>query len=245
MSGTGHAALGRPLKAIALALSYPDTALRTHADEVASVLAERPEFGRAERTALAGFVRWLTDTDLLDAQGSYVATFDRSKKVSLYLFEHVYGESRDRGPAMVELSHAYREHGLEIASSELPDYLPMFLEFLAMLPDGEARAWLDDIGHILQRVHVRLAERQSPYAAPFRLLARLAGVDPTPEALTRMASEEERDDTRAALDRVWMEAPVTFGPDEPRTQCGATQQYREPTAGQRPPAAGARSGNPT
>lgn len=223
--GTPSQDLGPALKAVALLLGYPDEALRAHARELEGVLAARPELDADDRRALAECVAWLADSDLLETQAAFVETFDRSKKVSLYLFEHVYGESRDRGPAMIELSNAYREHGLAIDCRELPDYLPMFLEFTALLPESEARAWLADTGHILQRIHVRLAERGSRHAAPFRVLLRLLGVDPMPEALTRMASEEQRDDTPAALDRVWQEAPVTFGPDEPQTDCGATRQY--------------------
>lgn len=224
MNARADKELGPALKAIALLLSYPDETLRAHAGELETILAAYPELDGGDRRTVAACAEWLGG-DLLECQGVYVETFDRSKKVSLYLFEHVYGESRDRGPAMVELASAYRERGLEIDSRELPDFLPMFLEFTAELPEAEARDWLEETGHILQRIHVRLAERESPYAAPFRALLRLLGLDPNPEALTRMASKEERDDTPAALDRVWQEAPVTFGPDQPTTDCGATRQY--------------------
>lgn len=212
------------LKAVVLLMDYPDEALRAHARELEGLLAARPELDADDRRALAECAAWLADSDLLETQAAFVETFDRSKKVSLYLFEHVYGESRDRGSAMIELSNAYREHGLTIDRRELPDYLPMFLEFTALLPEAEARAWLGDIAHILQRIHVRLVERDSRHAAPFRVLLRLLGVDPMPEVLSRMASEEQRDDTPAALDRAWMEAPVTFGPDRLTTGCGATRQ---------------------
>lgn len=214
MNGGADNGLGPALKAIALLLSYPDEALRRHAGELEAALAAYPALDDDDRRAIAACAAWLGG-DLMETQAAFVETFDRSKKVSLYLFEHVYGESRDRGPAMVELSHAYRERGLVIDSRELPDFLPMFLEFAAELPEAEARDWLLETGHILQRIHVRLAERESPYAAPFRTLLRLLGLDPTPEALARMASQEQRDDTPAAIDRVWQEAPVTFGPDQP------------------------------
>lgn len=216
-----------PLKALAGLLSYPDAEVAMHVDDLADVLVVRPELERAERAELEDFVAWMRGCDLLDVQAVYVETFDRSKKVSLYLFEHVYGESRDRGPAMVELANAYREQGLEMDSRELPDFLPMFLEFCAELPAPKAREWLEEVGHIVQQVHVRLVERDSRYAVPFRVLLRILEIDPMPEALVDTASKEERDDTREALDRTWMEAPVTFGPDQPRTNCGATQQWQE------------------
>lgn len=213
-----------PLKAVSALLGYPDAALQAHAREVAGVLTARAELNAVDREMVAGFADWLTDSDLLEVQGSYVETFDRSKKVSLYLFEHLYGESRDRGPAMIELGNAYREHGLAIDRRELPDFLPLFLEFNAELPEAEALAWLEEVGPVLQQVHVRLADRESPFAAPLRALLRLAGFEPAPAELARAASEEERDDTPAALDRIWREAPVTFGPDQPQIACGAPRQ---------------------
>jgi len=198
------------LKAIAALLHYPDENTQAHADELADVLVTRPEFPSADRAAIERFVRRLRKADLLHQQAGYVETFDRSKKVSLYLFEHVHGESRERGPAMVELRMAYREKGLEIDAGELPDYLPMFLEFCAQLPDSEARGWLDDISHIVQQIHVRLHQRDSRYALPVRLLLHLVDADPWPEALVQASAGEKRDDTRAAIDSVWCEAPVTF-----------------------------------
>lgn len=227
MSERNAGSLHYPLKALAALLSYPDEAVAAHVDDLADVLVVRAELDRADRAELEAFVAWVRDSDLLDVQAAFVETFDRSKKVSLYLFEHVYGESRDRGPAMVELTHAYREQGLEIDCRELPDFLPLFLEFCAVLPEAQAREWLEEVGHIVQQVHVRLVERESRYAVPFRVLLRMLEIEPMPEALVETASKEERDDTREALDRTWMEAPVTFGPDQPRTNCGATQQWQE------------------
>lgn len=216
-----------PLKAIAVLLHYPDAELQANIEQIVEVLMVRPELSAAELASLECFAEALRHRDLFDAEADYVETFDRSKKVSLYLFEHVHGESRDRGPAMVELSNAYKEKGFTIDCRELPDYLPMFLEFCASLPEAEARGWLDDIGHILQHIHVRLEDRQSDYALPFRILLRLIGLDPRPAELVEAAAAEERDDTPAALDRVWMEAPVTFGPEQPTTSCGATKQWVE------------------
>lgn len=226
MSGPASNPLARPLRALARVLSYPDEALRENLGAVAEALCARAELAPAERASLERFLGWMRDETLLALQAAYVDTFDRGKQVSLYLFEHVYGESRARGPAMVELVNAYRAHGLEIDGRELPDYLPLLLEFCAELTETEARAWLDEIGHVVQQVHVRLARRDSRYAAPFRALLRLARLDPSPEELARAATAEERDDTPAALDRVWMEAPVTFGPDRPAASCATAGQPR-------------------
>lgn len=226
MSGANP--LSQPLRALARLLDYPSAALQQHADELSEVLTARAELQADERAAVADFLAELGMMDLYAAQARYGELFDRGRKISLYVFEHVYGESRDRGPAMIELKQAYHEHGLSMDSDELPDYLPILLEFCAELPEADARAWLNETIHILQRIRVRLAERTSDYASAFTVLLRLLGADPYPEALTAMAGKETRDDTPAAIDRVWDEAPVTFGPSEAHTNDGATRQ--EPSA---------------
>lgn len=231
MSMSHDAMMSSALKAIAALLHYPDEEIRANADEIADVLVTRPEFPAGDQEAIERFVQRLKTADLLHQQAGYVETFDRSKKVSLYLFEHVHGESRERGPAMVELRMAYREKGLEIAASELPDYLPMFLEFCAQLPDAEARDWLEDISHILQRIHVRLHQRESRHALPVRLLLHLVDADPWPAELIEASAGEKRDDTREAIDSVWCEAPVTFEAGSALSStCGSAdaQQWRGP-----------------
>ncbi|HET7314296.1 nitrate reductase molybdenum cofactor assembly chaperone [Salinisphaera sp.] len=229
--------LARPLAALARVLDYPSATLQAHADELADILCVLSELSDAERTAVHAFIDDLAQRDLLEIQARYVDTFDRGRKVSLYVFEHVYGESRDRGPAMIELTRVYREHGLESHTRELPDFLPMLLEFCAQLPEPDARAWLVETTHVLQRISVRLSQRDSGYASAFTVLLRLIGAEPAPEGLTEMAGKEVRDDTPAAIDDVWMEKPVTFGPGEAHTNCGATRQNRpEPDTGSAPSA---------
>lgn len=227
-----------PLKLLSTLLDYPGVEQQTRALEIGEVLCARPELAVEDRCALSEFLEWLGGEDSLEAQAAYVNTFDRGKQVSLYLFEHVYGESRHRGPAMIELAEAYREHGLVMQARELPDYLPLFLEFCAEIPEAKARAWLQEVGAVLQRVHVRLAERRSHYAAVFRTLLRLAGLDPSPQQLIREVQEERRDDTRAALDNAWREVPVILGPDQAMTDCGVTprETFEQPLQRLDPPA---------
>ncbi|MDZ7827932.1 MAG: nitrate reductase molybdenum cofactor assembly chaperone [Halofilum sp. (in: g-proteobacteria)] len=220
MAGRQVGSVQDALQALAALLHYPDEDVRQHAHELADVLSVRPEFPREDRVELERFVRRLQTADLLHQQAGWIETFDRSKKVSMYLFEHVYGESRSRGPAMVELRMAYREKGLEMAGNDLPDYLPLFLEFCAQLPAAEAHAWLEDVSHILQQVHVRLHQRGSRHALPFRLLLHLVQVEPWPAELMDSMAGEARDDTRAAIDDVWQEAPVTFEPGSALGACG-------------------------
>ncbi|WP_084189020.1 nitrate reductase molybdenum cofactor assembly chaperone [Salinisphaera hydrothermalis] len=224
---------GRVLAALSRVLDYPSAELQSHAAELADMLCAPPELNGAERAAVRAFVDELAGRDLLDIQARYIDTFDRGRKVSLYVFEHIYGESRDRGPAMLELKSAYHERGLEIDARELPDFLPVFLEFCAQLPEAEAYRWLVETTHVLQRIRVRLAERGSAYASAFTVLLRLIGADPAPEGLIDMAGREKRDDTPAAIDAVWMEKPVTFGPGDTHTNCGATRQAPPDSDGHR------------
>jgi len=242
MTAAHDTGLAQALKALARLLHYPDMELLANSGMIAKVLLEHPGLSLDERALVEDFTTRLRDADPLDLQAEYVATFDHSKKVSLYLFEHVYGESRERGPAMVELINAYREKGLEIDSLTLPDYLPLFLEFCASLPEAEARAWLQDTGHVLQQIHVRLVQRDSDYAVPFRVLLSLLELEHSPPELYAVAAGEERDDTRAAFDRVWMETPVTFGPKQPGAACGDGKQQMETPIQWRPRRGGDQQG---
>jgi nitrate reductase delta subunit len=143
----------------------------------------------------------------MDLQAAYVGLFDRVRTLSLHLFEHVHGESRDRGQAMVDLVKLYQRHGLDVTAKELPDYLPLFLEFLSIVPPAEARDLLGEAAHIFPAIGGRLARRESPYAAVFTALAELAGgsVGTGPDV------DEPDTESPEAIDRAWEEAAVTFG----------------------------------
>lgn len=200
------------LKILAVLLHYPDQALQDHGGALIEALAREDLLERQELGAVVAFIERLRATDLFDAQATYVDTFDRGRSRSLYLFEHLHGESRDRGEAMVELRQVYRRAGLDIAIRELPDYLPLFLEFLSTLPGEQALAWLEETGPLLQRLHARLAEGGSHYAGLVSPLVRLAGSSTEDVRLRGEIAREQPDDTGQALDRVWQESPVSFGP---------------------------------
>lgn len=200
------------LKAIALLLHYPDGSVSEHADELTALLLEEQRLASATRDALLDFIKTQREHDLLDLQAEYVALFDRGRALSLHLFEHVHGESRDRGQAMVQLLNVYRENGFDISANELPDYVPLFLEFCSLLPEAEAQNWLLETEHLLQTLHGRLEERENPYAVLFRALLELGGLEAADEQLRHRIHSEQRDDTPQALDKVWAEEPVVFGP---------------------------------
>ena len=168
------------------------------------------------RAAIDGLLTELAGRDIYELQERYFALFDRSRTLSLHLFEHVHGESRDRGQAMADLIALYRGHGFEPTASELPDFLPLFLEFLSLLPGHEAQALLAEPAGILQALAERLVTRKSAYAAVFAALATLANAP----AIDLPDTSAEDPDDLVALDAAWEEAAVHFGPGEQIDSCG-------------------------
>ena len=220
--------MDRTLKALSLLLSYPSTELQEAMPEIAAVLARDARIDASHRAALQTLTKNLGQGDIYALQEGYVMLFDRSRSLSLNLFEHVHGESRDRGGAMVSLIETYREAGVEPATSELPDHLPVLLEFLSMRPFAEAQDILADAAHILDALGTRLERRESGYANVFKALSQLSGTQPDAEALTEMLAQPDDDPTDLeALDAVWEETEVTFGPD-PNAGC---PQVRDMLAG--------------
>lgn len=225
--------MARTYRALAALLSYPTVTLQSATGEIAAVLAEENLVPAPQREAIGGLLAELAGCDIYELQERYFALFDRSRTLSLHLFEHVHGESRDRGQAMADLIELYRQHGLEPTASELPDFLPLFLEFLSLLPGGEAQALLAEPASILQTLAERLAARKSAYTAVFRALATLANA---PATDAPDSSIEDPDDL-VALDAAWEEAAVQFGPGEQADSCGADRLQRRLRAAIRDPAA--------
>ncbi|WP_395543627.1 nitrate reductase molybdenum cofactor assembly chaperone [Neotabrizicola sp. sgz301269] len=209
----------RTLKALSLILSYPTRDLQAAMPEIGGVLAAETRLTTAARHDLRPLLETIAAGDIYDLEEQYVLLFDRSRTLSLNLFEHVHGESRDRGGAMVSLVETYRDGGFEPATSELPDHLPVLLEFLATRPRDEARATLADATHIFEALRERLTRRDSAYAAVFAALAQLAGGAADAETVARLLDAPDADpDNLAALDAVWEESEVRFGPD-PNAGC--------------------------
>ncbi|HAT1576322.1 TPA: nitrate reductase molybdenum cofactor assembly chaperone [Raoultella ornithinolytica] len=195
-------------------LEYPDADLWQHQNELFDVLATSEKLEKADAQALGVFLRDLTAQDLLDAQAAYSELFDRGRATSLLLFEHVHGESRDRGQAMVDLLSQYEQHGLVLDSRELPDHLPLYLEYLAQLPESEAIGGLQDIAPILALLCARLQQRESRYAVLFEQLLKLANSALDEAKVAEKIADEARDDTPQALDAVWEEEQVKFFADQ-------------------------------
>jgi nitrate reductase molybdenum cofactor assembly chaperone NarJ/NarW len=208
--------MARTYRALAALIAYPTEALQAATGEIAAVLAAEGLVPAARRAAIEELLAELAGCDIYELQERYFALFDRSRTLSLHLFEHVHGESRDRGQAMADLIELYRGHGFEPMASELPDFLPLFLEFLSLLPGHEAQALLAEPAGILQALAERLVTRKSAYAAVFQALATLANAP----ASDRPDTSAEDPDDLVALDAAWEEAAVQFGPGEQIDSCG-------------------------
>jgi nitrate reductase delta subunit len=190
-------------RALAALLSYPEPELVEALEEI-----------RQAAPQLSALIDEL-ETEPLDVlQERYVALFDRSRALSLHLFEHVHGESRDRGQAMVDLARTYASRGFRVAGNELPDYLPAFLEFISLLPPREGRSFLNETSGILRALGDRLATRGSRYAEVFAALLAAGGEPGLTKAIAPRPVEGE-ESSPAAIDKAWMDEPVTFGGPQP------------------------------
>ncbi|MCY4167999.1 MAG: nitrate reductase molybdenum cofactor assembly chaperone [Rhodobacter sp.] len=211
--------MDRTLKALSLILSYPTRELQAAMPEIGAVLASDTRLTGAARRALRPLVEELGRRDICELEEQFVLLFDRSRTLSLNLFEHVHGESRDRGGAMVSLVETYRAGGFDPVTSELPDHLPVLLEFLSTRPFAEAQDTLEDAAHIFEALNTRLCRRESPYGAVFTSLLQLSGVKANRESVAELLEQPEVDPTDLeALDEVWEESEVLFGPD-PNAGC--------------------------
>lgn len=204
----------RILKVFSVLLCYPTVELQEAITDIRSIVQAEPLINERNKEALGKLLDQIEQLDIYELEENYVLLFDRSRSLSLNLFEHVHGESRDRGSAMVDLLHTYQAAGFDLSSSELPDHLPVLLEFLSTRPQDEARALLQDAGAILLALADRLQRRETPYAAVLQSLVTMAGVDRhDSEAAALMAEKLDDPEDLQALDAVWEETAVTFGPE--------------------------------
>ena len=231
----------RVFQILSILLRYPDEEIPAAAAELRQAIAGDGDLTAESRSRLTALVDELAEHDLMDLQERYVFLFDRTRSLSLHLFEHIHGESRDRGQAMVDLRAMYEAGGLAIMANELPDYLPLFLEYLATRPRDEARGVLRQTLHIITAIRERLVKRGSSYAGVFEALESLAAAKPDAEGLEtlRQACDDDPDDLKA-LDQLWEEAPVSFGPGA-ASACPAERletRFRAATRSQPVPTAG-------
>lgn len=191
----------KSLRVLAALLGYPDALMRSYLAEMSELLREERALSPARRAEIGVLIDTLQRGDPLQIEASYVELFDRGRATSLHLFEHVHGDSRERGPAMIDLGQTYAKAGLILAEGELPDYLPAVLEFVSTQPPGEAMAFLGEMAHILNALFGALQQRNSAYASVLGALLEIAGEQTQP---TAPAAEE-------SLDESWAEPPVFGG----------------------------------
>ena len=218
------------LQVISLLLDYPKPEI-VEAREDIEVMIQQSSLPAGDKAALMEFVQTRCAMGLMDWQSEYDSLFERGRALSLLLFEHVHGESRDRGQAMVDLNNQYKQAGLELGVKELPDYIPLYLEFLSTQGDENATLGLQEVAHILALLTARLEQRGSNYSLLFEVLLHISGIDIDLDDVRQQIADEKRDDTAKALDKVWEEEAVTFTGND-QTQGCPTAQNR-PSEGQR------------
>jgi nitrate reductase delta subunit len=197
------------LRSLAALLGYPSAELQAHIPELRDVLAAESVLPQSARRRLDPLMDRLETGDLLDLQAGYSDLFDRSRSLSLHLFEHVHGDSRERGQAMIDLGQQYLSRGFLLASAELPDFIPVFVEFASCLSPAEARETLAEPAHVFAALEDRLNRRDSPYAAVFGALIAASNAKPDREALAELDARAPSDDP-ARIDEEWEEKAVTF-----------------------------------
>lgn len=201
------------LRALSALLTYPTRELQDAIPEIERILNACGNLSEGARKQLRSLTGSLANDDLYELQERYTDLFDRTRSLSLHIFEHIHGESRDRGQAMVDLQNHYTQHGLEVDASELPDFIPLFLEFLSTLPPSEASELLGQPINILSALGERLTKRESPYQGVFQALVSLSSEFPERDAVREiLARPDPEANDLEALDAAWEEAAVEFGP---------------------------------
>ena len=198
---TGTPNVARTLRVLARLLSYPDAEVRAHLPEMRALLHDENALGAARLAELDALIADILRQGEIDAEADYVQLFDSGRSTALHVFEHVHGDSRDRGPAMIDLAQTYEKAGLYLAEGEMPDYLPVVLEYASTQPPREARAFLGEMAHILNAIFNALEKRGSRYASVLGALLEVAGEKARPVAVP----------DEAPIDDTWAEPPAFDG----------------------------------
>jgi len=214
-------------KILGLMLGYPSQELQQQMGDLKAALEKEGLIPAKLQRRLFEFMDDTARKNLMDVQESYVALFDRGRAHSLYLFEHIHGESRDRGQAMVDLSDHYISHGITLSAKELPDYIPLFLEFLSQIDMAEAQELLGETIHIVAGIGAKLKAKKSDYHLVFGALEALTDVKVNEKFLEQAVTEAAAEDTSLeALDKEWEEAPAFDGTgDADCNTCPSTTRH--------------------
>jgi nitrate reductase delta subunit len=220
----------KTFKILGLMLTYPKDEMVSHLDELVNVLEDEKILPAKQIKAIAKLTSEMAGMDLMDLQEAYVETFDRGRSHCLHLFEHIHGESRDRGQAMVDLADMYKTKGLYIdigTVAELPDYLPLFLEYLSLCELEEAKDLLGDTIHVVAAIGAKLKKKDNKYHVVFKALEELSQIKVDKKVIEEAVANEE-DLSLEAIDKEWEEAEA-FGGDPQKDDCGTCNAFPNAT----------------
>jgi len=210
----------KTFKALGFLLTYPSEDMQQHMDGLKHLITEEDLLPKASREKLFVFMDHLKTEDIYTLQEAYVETFDRGRGHALHLFEHVHGEGRDRGQAMVDLMDQYKAKGLVVDVHELPDYLPMFMEFLSLCSQEEAQENLGNAVHIVAAVAAKLKRKKNDYFRVFKAIKALTTAEINEEFVKEaLLADDARDDSMEALDKAWEDAPAFDGTGRAEADC--------------------------
>jgi nitrate reductase delta subunit len=221
------------LRALAALLGYPSAALQANIGEVRSAIIRDGLLSVADLSRLQPLLHEFEKEELLDLQAAYSEVLDRSRSLSLHLFELVHGDSRERGQAMIDLGQQYVESGFFLGGGELPDFVPVFLEYASCLSPVEAREMLGQPAHVFAALAERLDKREAKYAAIFRCLVSLAKARVDADARA-VVDENTPPEDPVDVDAEWEEAPVSFSAGAAYEMGGPTGVVAKIRASNRP-----------
>jgi len=212
-------------KILGLLLTYPKEPLLDAVGSFKALFESEDLLTKSQIRSLQPLLESYASGDLISLQEEYVNTFDRGRNHCLYLFEHIHGESRDRGAAMVDMKDMYAEKGLIISSNELPDYLPLFLEYLSFCELDEAIEMLADAIDVIATIGAHLAKADSEFAHIFNVLEHMPSIKVDKKKVALAVKNAPKDpETFEELDKEWEETPA-FANDE--TDCNNCSVYKQ------------------
>lgn len=218
----------KTFKTLGLLLTYPEGSLYEASGDITALLREEAFLTEKSIKRVETFLTQQKNKDLLEVQEDYVETFDRGRAHCLHLFEHIHGESRDRGQAMVDLSDTYASKGLYINNNELPDYLPLFMEYLSRCTFEEASSLLGEAIDVIAMIGAKLKKRKSPYAKVFAAIEVLSAVKPDQVKIQEALEVAPKDpETLEELDEEWRETEAFSG--DPLAECNTCNAFPNAT----------------
>jgi nitrate reductase molybdenum cofactor assembly chaperone NarJ/NarW len=202
----------KTFKLLGLLLTYPEGTVYSASDELLEMLRKEDVLPKKSIKKIEIFLNNQNAKNLMAVQENYVETFDRGRSHCLHLFEHIHGESRDRGQAMVDLIDTYKEKDLHIDSSELPDYLPLFMEYLSRLEFAEASELLGEAIDVITMIGFKLKKINSPYADVFAAIEALSAIKADKTKIEKALEKSPKDaETLEEIDAEWKEAEAFTG----------------------------------